>query len=108
MRKLFKSICIVALLIFSLTIIVSAHSGKTDANGGHYDHSTGGYHYHHGRSAHSHYDIDGDGTIDCPYDVKVKNDSSKTDSNKMDFGDIVLIFILIGGVVCVGIYIWKK
>ena len=48
------------------TIVVSAHSGRTDSSGGHYNHSTGDYHYHHGSSAHDHYDIDGDGTIDCP------------------------------------------
>lgn len=40
----------------------SAHPGRTDANGGHYNHSTGEYHYHHGYPAHQH--IDGV----CPYD----------------------------------------
>lgn len=43
------------------------HSGRTDAQGGHYDRSTGEYHFHHGYPAHDHYDIDGDGTVDCPY-----------------------------------------
>ena len=41
---------------------VSAHPGKTDADGGHYDRSTGEYHYHHGYSAHQH-----TGGV-CPYD----------------------------------------
>lgn len=37
-------------LIFSLIIIdnIYAHSGKTDSYGGHYDYSTGTYHYHDG------------------------------------------------------------
>ncbi len=45
-----------------LTSFASAHSGKTDANGGHWDNSTGEYHYHHGYPAHQHTN----GI--CPYD----------------------------------------
>ena len=64
------------LLLFSLIIsfaaTVYAHQGGTDENGGHTDHSTGEYHYHHGYPAHDHYDIDGDGKIDCPYDFDDK------------------------------------
>lgn len=39
-----------------------AHPGDVDANGGHYDYSTGEYHYHHGYPAHSHKNDT------CPYD----------------------------------------
>ena len=46
----------------------SAHTGRTDSNGGHIDSGSGEYHYHHGYTAHAHYDMDGNGTIDCPYD----------------------------------------
>lgn len=52
-------------LVLATTLCIgsaSAHPGRTDANGGHYDHSTGEYHYHHGYPAHQH--IDGV----CPYD----------------------------------------
>lgn len=45
-----------------LSLSVYAHPGRTDANGGHYDRSTGEYHYHHGYPAHQHIN----GT--CPYD----------------------------------------
>lgn len=38
-----------------------AHPGRTDANGGHWDHSSGEYHYHHGYPAHQH-----PGGV-CPY-----------------------------------------
>lgn len=72
MKKFLKYSCIIALLIFLLAITVSGHSGRTDSNGGHYNHSTGEYHYHHGSSAHQHYDMDGDGVIDCPYEFKDK------------------------------------
>lgn len=39
-----------------------AHSGRTDSSGGHYNHTTGEYHYHHGYPAHQH----PNGV--CPYD----------------------------------------
>lgn len=48
-------------MMICLTLPASAHKGRTDANGGHYDHSTGEYHYHHGYPAHQH----ANGT--CPY-----------------------------------------
>lgn len=38
------------------------HPGRTDEDGGHTDHSTGEYHYHHGYPAHQH----PDGV--CPYE----------------------------------------
>jgi len=80
----------ITLLIFILAQVlvvpVSAHPGKTDSNGGHTDHETGEYHYHHGYPAHDHYDIDGDGNIDCPYEFDDRTDhSSKED--KTTFAD---------------------
>lgn len=61
---------IVLLLTIFMTLLfaspVSAHPGRTDANGGHYNRSSGEYHYHHGYSAHQH--IDGK----CPYDFDDK------------------------------------
>lgn len=54
------------ILLFILLLMIPAaalaHPGGTDSNGGHYDRSTGKYHYHHGYSAHQHTD----GV--CPYD----------------------------------------
>ena len=65
----FFSAVLLAILCFSLgTYRVEAHSGKTDGKGGHTNHATGEYHYHHGYPAHDHYDIDGDGKRDCPYE----------------------------------------
>mgnify|MGYP003377908942 CR=1 FL=1 len=40
--------------LFLFVIGAFAHSGKTDSAGGHYNHSTGEYHYHHGYPAHQH------------------------------------------------------
>lgn len=79
MRKRLLAFLLAFLLLLSPTVL--AHSGKTDANGGHYDRSTGEYHYHHGYPAHQHYDMDGDGVVDCPYDFDDKTDhSSRSDS----------------------------
>ena len=43
-------------------VIGFAHSGDTDNNGGHYNRSTGEYHYHHGEPAHQH------NNGECPYE----------------------------------------
>jgi hypothetical protein len=61
-RFVFISLVCIVLLFFP----VFAHSGRTDSKGGH--NSSDGYHYHHGYSAHDHWDMDGDGILDCPYD----------------------------------------
>lgn len=73
MKKNTSTLCFIALLSV-LAISVSAHGGRTDSNGGH--NSSSGYHYHHGYPAHSHYDMDGDGKNDCPYDFDDKTDHS--------------------------------
>lgn len=57
-KKIIAALCLSLLLIPA----AGAHSGKTDANGGHWDNSTGEYHYHHGYPAHQHTN----GI--CPYD----------------------------------------
>ena len=73
---------LIALVIcFNLPVIAFAHPGKTDSSGGHTDHSTGDYHYHHGYPAHDHYDMDGDGTVDCPYEFDDKTGSSSGDNS---------------------------
>jgi hypothetical protein len=88
-----------------------AHSGRTDSKGGHYNRSTGEYHYHHGYSAHDH-----PGGV-CPYAVKytpkptyrpksssknmtvAKKNSSAT---KKENGGISLFGIAFGGVFALG------
>ena len=80
MKQLFRSIFFL-LFVFVLSLTVHAHPGKTDSNGGHTDHSTGDYHYHHGQPAHDHYDIDGDGIIDCPYNFAETPASPKSSNS---------------------------
>lgn len=72
-------------IILSLLLLTvpsaSAHPGRTDSSGGHTDRSTGEYHYHHGYEEHQHYDMNGDGIKDCPYDFKDKTGSSSGSSS---------------------------
>ena len=79
---------------FTITIIlsiffllsVSAHSWRTDKQGGHHDRKNGGYHYHHGMSAHQH----PNGV--CPYD---KNSRGTEKENKKR-GNYFWYFLLAG------------
>ena len=82
MKKAFK----ISLILMSIVIIilgscvaVFAHPGKTDSDGGHFDRSTGEYHYHHGYPAHQHEN----GT--CPYNKK-----STTTEKAETFATIVI------------------
>ena len=54
MKRRILSLGIALLTVFLLSTVAFAHSGRTDSKGGHYDHSTGEYHYHHGHPAHQH------------------------------------------------------
>lgn len=95
--KRFLLLSLSMVLILLCCISVSAHPGKTDAAGGHYDHSTGEYHYHHGYPAHSH-------ANGCPYNYDDKtdhspghssgNDSSSGSSFLFSGGGIVIIIIV--------------
>lgn len=67
---------LLALLLFPSSAY--AHPGKTDENGGHYDYSTGEYHYHHGYPAHQH--VNGV----CPYDYKDNTASSPRSYTSVD------------------------
>ena len=78
MRRLI-SFLLIALIV--TPCIALAHPGKTDENGGHTDHSTGEYHYHHGYPAHQHKDTNGDGKKDCPYDFNDATDHHTGTSN---------------------------
>lgn len=64
---------VIAILVMFTCILTFAHSGRTDASGGHYNRSTGEYHYHHGYSAHQH----PNGV--CPY-IKIDNAGQSSNS----------------------------
>lgn len=128
MRKIVVLLLAIAIM---LSFYALAHPGRTDANGGHTDRSTGEYHYHHGYSAHQH--TNGE----CPYDFKDKtgansgtsnsNSTNKSTSNKQSSktNTVVVsknevlpmtvgnVFMLIGagfvlGLICLAIYSSRK
>ena len=68
----------VLLVTLFLALPVHAHPGRTDKHGGHIDTSTGQYHYHHGKAAHQHFDIDGSGSPDCPLTFDGSSNSSQS------------------------------
>lgn len=74
--------CFWIMVTFCLPMYVSAHSGRTDGNGGHTNRSTGEYHYHHGQPAHDHWDMDGDGDVDCPYEFEDKTNHNSSNNSK--------------------------
>lgn len=110
---------IILLLCILFSVTAFAHGGKTDSNGGHYDHSDGEYHYHHGYPAHQHENGE------CPYDFDDKTDHSpKTNTNaktktttkeskekkietKNGWGT-VLIYIVLCAITLAGLYILIK
>lgn len=103
------------LLVLAACVPVSAHSGNTDSNGGHYDSSTGQYHYHHGYPAHQH------PNGKCPYDFDDKTNhqsSSLSSSNSSSGGcsssegcgsSVSWIHILVFGVAffIIALFIWS-
>lgn len=117
MRSL--KLLIAIILCLCLSVVASAHPGRTDSNGGHTDHSTGEYHYHHGYSAHQHYDKDGDGVLECPYSFDDKTNSSgsqnepsksSTSKKKKDYSWLFSIpgcFALYGVVLLIGEIKWR-
>lgn len=76
MHSKYKNIILIIFIMIILLVPVSAfaHSGRTDSNGGHWDHSTGEYHYHHGYPAHQH------PNGECPY--AFSNDAKLSDGAK--------------------------
>lgn len=69
-NKLYCVMLVIMLVILSFP--VAAHPGRTDGAGGHYNRSTGEYHYHHGFSVHQH----PNGV--CPYDYEDKTNHNSS------------------------------
>lgn len=70
-----KKIFVLLIIFISSVNVCFAHRGRTDSSGGHYDRSTGEYHYHHGYSAHQH----NNGI--CPYENNSINSKVYTCTN---------------------------
>ena len=98
MKRIIVFLCIIACFLLGFSLVAYAHSGGTDSAGGHYNHSTGEYHYHHGHPAHQH----PDGV--CPYgdygkentNYLKQNETSKND-NVDDYSVVIFVVISILG-----------
>lgn len=69
----------VVLAFLCCTSVSFAHPGRTDSSGGHYNRSTGEYHYHHGYPEHQHVNNT------CPHDFDDRtgeNSGSSTSSSR--------------------------
>lgn len=111
MKRRILSICIALLTIFLLPAVAFAHPGQTDEDGGHYDRSTGEYHYHHGYPAHQH--TGGQ----CPYEFDDRTgwnsgpSTSKSDTKFFDWSDpsnswgIIILFCVLPLPILFGIFI---
>ena len=77
----FLKLLLITAICLGVSVCAFAHPGKTDSNGGHTNHSTGEYHYHHGYPAHQHSDMDGDGELDCPFYFEDKTEFSSENSS---------------------------
>lgn len=87
--KIVAIICVLLIICsLLLSLPVSAHSGRTDSKGGHYNRDTGEYHYHHGQPAHQH----PNGV--CPYSNS--NNSSNSNSSNKDESETNSVGIIIG------------
>ena len=53
-KRYLMLIYFVSCILLFVPYNVFGHPGRTDSYGGHYDHNTGSYHYHHGKPAHLH------------------------------------------------------
>ena len=53
-KRYLMLIYFVSCILLFVPYNVFGHPGRTDSHGGHYDHNTGTYHYHHGKPAHLH------------------------------------------------------
>lgn len=85
MKKLLKRVVIYLCaftLVFSAPVATSAHSGRTDSQGGHHDYKNvsglGSYHYHHGYGPHLHKGGK------CPYETSSSNKVTKPAKKKVN------------------------
>ncbi len=98
--KMKKKIALFMILLLLFTVEVSAHPGGTDSSGGHWNHSTGEYHYHHGYPEHQH----PDGV--CPYDYNDATEhTSSSSSVKKPFDYKLLVTVLCIGGATILIYV---
>ncbi len=114
---MFITVIAVLILVFSTTAL--AHPGGTDKYGGHTDHSTGQYHYHHGHEAHQHPDgvcpfgdydewLKEHGVTPRPLSEEPSNTGSVQSSDSSSAWDEVGIGLGAAGAAAIGYGVYRK
>lgn len=98
MKRRILSLGIALLTVFLLSTVAFAHSGRTDSKGGHYDHSTGEYHYHHGHPAHQH------PGGQCPYVLK----QEKQEKARATFRIVIIVVVSAGIIIAALIHFRRR
>ncbi len=98
--SIFFLILFIINLLLCSNILAIAHSGRTDSNGGHYNRSTGEYHYHHGMPAHQH-----ESGL-CPYDFDSNKEykSAVKENQKLKTKIFIITIAVITGLVLLHIF----
>lgn len=113
-NKFLKTFFILLLLVFQFIVIVNAHPGRTDSNGGHYDRSTGEYHYHNGESAGKNQNSSNETYTYENFEAPTKNYNSNSSKNSQELKNFiedlgtVLFYLFLGVVVICGNYLVIK
>lgn len=116
-----KKIILVYIVLINVFTLSLAHSGRTDSNGGHWDHSTGEYHYHNGGSIQLKYEEDSKETKAYEKVEQTEKTTQLTDYSKtMEIIDEkdneierlkddkkMLHFVYWFVIICMGIAIWN-
>lgn len=108
MRKL-KVIILFIILVLIISTISFAHPGRTDSNGGHYDRSTGEYHYHGGekvqnivtennKNTNQYKETQNNNNRESKVEnnTRITNNIKEKDSTNDDNSFIIIIIIVIG------------
>lgn len=76
-------------ILFFVPITIFSHGGRTDSKGGHKDNKNNSYHYHHGCSAHQHFN-------GCVYNYNECNENNYLTKKNQNKKSINLIKVIAG------------
>ena len=103
MKRSLALLLFLCVLLSALTLSVFAHPGRTDANGGHWNHSTGEYHYHGEPDDPGRKNPTGN-TTNQYWDDPVESDDASASSDSAD-ESYTVTYIILGAIVL--FVLWK-
>ena len=106
MKKRFSFVALICSFLIFCSLYASAHPGRTDASGGHWDRSDGTYHFHTGEyagksssgnssnSTNVPFTPPYDPPTENPYTKETNQNSKQSNSDKTDIVDIIVYIII--------------